>query len=76
MNIELSPNWKELLALLNGHEVEYALVGRLALAFHGRPRYTKEMDLLVQIAPNNADKLIKVLELFGYAALVLNAKIF
>ena len=45
--MELYPDFKELLALFNAHRVEYLIVGGYALAFHGAPRYTGDLDLLV-----------------------------
>ncbi len=42
--MELHPDWKEFLRLLNSHGVEYLIVGAHALAFHGHPRYTADID--------------------------------
>ena len=41
----LSPDFKEFIELLNAHNVEYLIVGGYALAFHGHPRYTKDIDV-------------------------------
>src|SRR6185437_891877 len=50
-----NPDWKEFVALLNSNEVEYAIVGALALAWHGYPRYTGELDLRIRrISPRAA----------------------
>ncbi len=46
--MEVQQDFKELLGLLNKHEVEYVIVGGYALAFHGAPRYTGDMDILVK----------------------------
>ena len=43
--MEVHPDFRELLALLNEHEVEYLIVGGYALAFHGAPRFTGDIDL-------------------------------
>ena len=43
MNIQ--PDFKKLLALLEEHQVEYMIVGGYAVAFHGYPRFTKDIDI-------------------------------
>jgi hypothetical protein len=42
----LNPDFREFLCLLNEHEVKYLVVGGYAVAFHGHPRYTKDLDIL------------------------------
>jgi len=42
--MDLERDFKELLELLNSHKVEYLLVGAYALAFHGAPRFTGDLD--------------------------------
>lgn len=49
--MEVKSDFKELLASLNAHEVEYIIVGAMALAFHGAPRYTGDLDVYVCPAP-------------------------
>jgi len=61
-----------LLELFNAHRVEYAIIGGYALAFHGAPRYTGDMDILVKPDQNNALKVLKVLKDFGFAELDLS----
>ena len=41
----LCPDFKEFIELLNAHNVQYLIVGGYALAFHGHPRYTKDIDI-------------------------------
>ncbi len=43
--MEIQKDFRELLALLNSHRVDYLIVGAHALAFHGAPRYTGDMDM-------------------------------
>ena len=52
--METQDDSRELPALLNKHGVEYLVVGGYALAFHGAPRFTGDLDLLVRAAPENA----------------------
>lgn len=66
------PDFNELLGLFNAHEVEYLIVGACALAFHGAPRNTGDIDLLVRMDPANAKKIIAALHEFGVASLGRN----
>ena len=72
----LSKDFKEFIALLNAHEVQYIVVGGYAVAFHGYPRYTKDIDLWVLPNPANAEKLLAVLRDFGFASLDLTVEDF
>lgn len=70
--MEAQPDFKELLRLFNAHQVEYMIVGAYALAFHGAPRYTGDLDLLVKPDLGNAQKILKVLQDFGFGSLGLS----
>lgn len=63
--MELSSDVLEFIRLLNQNKVEYLVVGGWAVAFHGWPRYTKDIDVLIGISSDNAQKLKKVLDDFG-----------
>lgn len=65
----LNPDFREFVQLLNNHDVKYLVVGGYAVAFHGHPRYTKDLDVWVQGNRVNAEKLIKALDDFGFASL-------
>jgi predicted nucleotidyltransferase len=69
--MELNPDFKEFLQSLNGNEVRYLVVGGYAVAFHGHPRYTKDIDLWIDLDERNAEKAVKALEDFGFASLNL-----
>ena len=62
----LSKDWREFLELLNSRGVEYVIVGAQSLAFHGRPRYTGDLDILVRATPANARTLVHLLNDFGF----------
>jgi hypothetical protein len=64
--MSLSADLREFIALLNSHSVEYVIVGAHSLAFHGRPRYTGDIDILVRPSPENAAKLSIVMDKFGF----------
>jgi hypothetical protein len=66
--MELQPDFKELLALLNSHAVDYVIVGGYALAYHGAPRFTADLDVLVKADVENSDRIIQALEEFGFEA--------
>jgi hypothetical protein len=63
------PDFKELLTLLNSHKVEYMIVGAYALAFHGVPRNTGDMDIYIRPVTSNAKNLLKTLKDFGFGSL-------
>jgi len=69
--MEVQPDFKELLKLLNAHKVEFIIVGAYALAFHGVPRFTGDMNILVKPDPKNAEKILAALEEFGFGSLDL-----
>ena len=64
--MDLHDDWKEFCALLNRHEVEYLVVGAFALAFHGLPRLTADIDFWVNPTPENALRLTAALSEFGF----------
>jgi hypothetical protein len=74
--MEIQPDFKELLALFNANDVEYLIVGGYALAYHGAPRYTGDLDLLVRPEADNADRIVAALAQFGFGTLDLSASDF
>ncbi|RJP75471.1 MAG: hypothetical protein C4522_20815 [Desulfobacteraceae bacterium] len=72
----LSKDFKEFIELLNEHKVRYLVVGGYAVAFHGHPRYTKDLDVWIDLSPENADNIIKALEKFGFGSLGLKPEDF
>ena len=67
----LSQDFKEFIESLNANGVRYLVVGGYAVALHGHPRYTKDMDIWVEMSQENATKMVKALEQFGFASLGL-----
>ena len=65
--MRLSNDWRELLESLNSRGIDYVVVGAHSLAFHGRPRYTGDLDILVRATRENAAKLVDLLNQFGFA---------
>jgi len=72
----INKDFKEFIALLNSNNVKYLLVGGYALAFHGYPRYTKDIDIWVWVDEKNAENIIKTLTEFGFSSLKLKTEDF
>ena len=61
-----TPDFLDFLRALNRHRVRYLLIGGYAVAFHGYPRATKDLDLWVESSPENAARaLAAIREFFG-----------
>jgi hypothetical protein len=69
----LTKDWREFIELLNSNGVEYLVVGAFAVAFHGFPRYTADLDLLIRPTPENADRVLRALSEFGFGKLGIEA---
>ena len=69
----LNKDLRELLELLNSNGVEYLVIGAFAVAFHGFPRYTADLDLLVRPTAENADRVLRALSEFGFGTVGIQA---
>lgn len=70
MNLE--KDLREFIELLNALNVRYMVVGAFAVAYHGRPRYTGDIDLFIERTSENADRLMQVIQKFGFGDLDLS----
>ncbi len=61
----MNKDWIELLELLAENQVEYLVIGAWAMAYHGQPRYTGDLDLFFEPTQNNAHALLRCLRQFG-----------
>ena len=68
----INNDFKQFIELLNKNSVKYLVVDGYALAFHGYPRYTKDIDFWVWVNEENAKNLVKTLREFGFSSLGLN----
>lgn len=68
-NLGLNPDFREFLRLLNANKARYLVVGGYAVALHGHPRYTKDIDIWIQPESANAVRLLKALDEFGFGEL-------
>jgi hypothetical protein len=64
--MELAPDFDEFIASLTAHGVEFVVVGAYALAFHGAPRFTGDLDILVRPSLENARRVLEALDAFGF----------
>jgi predicted nucleotidyltransferase len=71
--MDLFPDFKDLLAAFAASGVRYLLIGGYAVIFHGRPRATKDMDLLVSLDDANRERLLDALSAFGASPTVIGA---
>jgi len=67
----LNQDFKEFIQSLNDNHVRYLVVGGYAVAFHGHPRYTKDIDIWIEMNPENATQVVKALDQFGFGSLGL-----
>ena len=65
----LDKDFEDFVFLLSKYNVEYMIVGGYALAFHGKPRHTGDLDIWINISDSNAEKMLKVIREFGMASL-------
>ena len=74
--MEVQKDFKELLTSFNAHGVEYVIVGGYALAFHGAPRFTGDLDLFINPTLANARRILAALTKFGFGGVELSAEDF
>lgn len=74
--LNLNKDFREFIELLESEGVRYLIVGGYAVAFHGFPRYTGDIDFFVEVEPGNAGKLIRVFERFGFGDIGLTKEDF
>ena len=65
----LNRDFKEFISSLNASGVRYLVIGGYAVAFHGRPRYTKDLDVWIEVSEDNAQRIMQALKAFGFGAL-------
>lgn len=72
----LQKDLRAFIELLNSNKVEYLIVGAFALAYHGWPRYTRDLDILVRPEEENAARIETALRDFGFGSAGLSAEDF
>jgi Nucleotidyl transferase of unknown function (DUF2204) len=69
----LNKDFKEFIESLRSNAVDFLVVGAHALAAHGKPRYTGDLDIWVRPEKANIERLLSALNAFGFGSLGLNA---
>lgn len=69
--MRVEKDYEELLKLFNENKVRYCIIGAYAVGFYSKPRYTKDIDILVEPTLENAKKIVKALKQFGFGSLGL-----
>jgi hypothetical protein len=69
--LDLAPDFNEFCGLLNDRHVEFVVVGAHALALHGAPRFTGDLDILVRPTEANAVRLLEAIAEFGFPTAAL-----
>ena len=76
MDIGLPQDFKDFLRLLDANGVEYLLIGGYAVAYHGYPRATEDIDIWIASNPENAQHIISALKEFGFDVPELSPDLF
>ncbi|MCF7943408.1 MAG: hypothetical protein K9L21_03135 [Spirochaetia bacterium] len=71
--VNIPKDFKEFIQLLNEHRVRYLIVGGYAVAYHGYPRSTGDIDIFIDTEAENANVLLEALNEFGFGGLGLSA---
>ena len=74
--MDLQQDFKELLACFNRSGVEHLIVGGYAVAFHGAPRYTGDLDVYVNPTRGKARRILSALKVLGFCGLDLDEEDF
>lgn len=74
--MKLDKNLREFIELLNSQKVDYIVVGGHAVAFHGHPRFTGDIDLFIRPTHQNSERVITAVKEFGFAEVSLSAEDF
>lgn len=74
--MKIEKDYEDLLRLFNKHKVKYCIVGAFATAFYAIPRYSKDMDILLEHGLENGRRIVRALEEFGFKSMKVTAKDF
>lgn len=74
--MKIERDYEDLLKLFNKHKVKYCIIGAFAVAFYAKPRYTKDIDILVPSDSKNGERIVAALNEFGFKNIGLRAEDF
>jgi hypothetical protein len=69
--VQLDPDFKDFVEVFVANDVRFLIVGGFAVAAHGLPRYTGDLDAWVWVSSENASRVVRALDAFGFAGLGL-----
>jgi hypothetical protein len=69
--INLETDFLDFIKLCNKYGVKYLVIGGYAVSIHGYPRSTKDLDICIEMSSENAEKMVMVINDFGFASLKL-----
>ncbi len=72
--MQLNKDFREFIELLNSNGVEYLVVGAFAVAWHGHPRFTADIDFLIRASSANAEHILNTLTEFGFGSLQISVE--
>lgn len=72
--MKIHPDFRDFFRALNRNNVEYVIVGSYALAFHGQPRATGNIDVWIRPSPANSEALMQALQDFGFETLDISSR--
>ena len=72
--MKVQKDYEEFLKLLNRSNVKYVIVGAYALAYHAKPRYTKDMDIFIEPTRENATAVLQAIKDFGFREIKLSSE--
>jgi hypothetical protein len=70
MKLQLSKDWSEFLRALISHRVKFVLIGGHAVAAWAEPRFTEDLDVLIEVSPPNARRVRRALADFGFGSVL------
>lgn len=68
---DMDADFLDFIKLRKQHEVRYLVIGGFAVSVHGYPRYTKDLDISIEMSDKNAEKMLMVIDDFGFSVLGL-----
>jgi len=74
--MQLDPDFRDFVELFTANDVHFLIVGGYAVAAHGLPRYTGDLDASIWISAENASRIVRSLEAFGFTNLGLSEEDF
>jgi len=74
--IPIPRDFREFIGLLNSRRVRYRVVGGYAVAYHGYPRTTGDIDIFIELSRRNATAMAEVFRRFGFDAADIRPEFF